>query len=188
MRKLINILTESAGDSKLPLDDLAKKYIGPNYRWQDTHYKNILDKVEPPSEQFKLALRLDNGSPGDIMAELLTDNVEQFWPAFTDETYAILGYQGGSEEPIPPESEQSIQNICAALLKTAQFESDDPSDLLSVTGYFYVVDCGPKCGMLLTMSSDVIYGWYLGSPANPGQVNAWLKKFRAQYDKSHPRQ
>jgi hypothetical protein len=164
MRDLINIVSEEIGDSDLPLDDLAAKYVGPDYSWSDTHYKNILYNVRPLSEMFKLAVRLDGGEivNNGVLAEMLDDLYSRgVTSQFTEKMESILD----------SDAEDALSGGTGINIKQA-LEYDPRTD----EGYGYWVYSGPDFEILIHVAGmGPSEYWYTG---NQNSVIRFLKKWQ----------
>jgi hypothetical protein len=182
MRDLIDIV-ESKGDSKLPLDTLASKYLGAGTKWSDTHYKNILYRIQPPSEMLRLALRLDGGESGPVTQQMIDDFTtgpeSSGTQNITSAAFEILGFDMESYSPVPPMTQDYYWAMASAL--ASEVYGDD-----SAGDSHYIIDTGPKTALMYTTASDDPYfsQWFALGDVNPSLE--WLKKFRADYTRRNP--
>jgi hypothetical protein len=166
MRKLLNIVTESAGDSRLPLDKLAEKYLGAGSKWDDTHYKNILYQVRPLSEMFMLAARL-----GEDIVEELGYDLDEIATPFTGQMAELIATDEESDDQA--EYYFSDAYMIPKIKKVVDADSSpDGNGYWVYTGNDFEIVCHP--GDMGTCEC-----WYIG---NPQSVLTFLSQWRTKFN------
>jgi hypothetical protein len=175
--KIKEIISESIGDSTLSLDQIASKYLGSGMKWDQTHFRNILDKVEPPSEQLKLALRLDGDNGGDITDTIISNILSggSSWKPFAQEMKAFV-----SGEDYYDDGGGAAWDFCNYLVSNSQ--EIEYSDADEYSTYFLFNGKGFNFFFERNSMQELADIWYEGSPA---PVIRFIKAWLSAYNKTH---